>query len=100
MIKVKAAAVNRADILQRKGLYPPLKGVTEIIGLECSGEVVDWTTLESTGEQVMALLPGGGYADYVSVKRSHTQPLIKDFCTSAAFPEVLCTAYQLTHWIA
>ncbi len=50
LIKVKAAAVNRADILQRKGLYPPLKGVTEIIGLECSGEVVDWTTLESTGE--------------------------------------------------
>ena len=72
LIKVKAAAVNRADLLQRKGLYPPQKGVTETIGLECSGEVVDWVTLKSTGEQVMALLPGGGYADYVSVKRGHT----------------------------
>lgn len=49
-----------------------MKGVTEIIGLECSGEVVDWETLKPTGETVMALLPGGGYAEYVSVDRSQT----------------------------
>ena len=67
MIKVKATAVNRADILQRQGKYPPLKGATTIIGLECSGEIVDAETLEPTGEQVMALLPGGGYAQYVKV---------------------------------
>lgn len=70
LIKIRAAAINRADILQRQGKYPPLPGVTQIIGLECSGEVVDWKTLQPTGETVMALLPGGGYADYVSVDRS------------------------------
>lgn len=41
----------------------------------------------------MALLPGGGYADYVKVNKNHTQPILKDFITSAAFPEVFCTAY-------
>ena len=70
LIKVKAAAVNRADCLQREGKYPPLPGVTEIIGLECSGEIVDWQTLKPTGDMVMALLPGGGYAEYVSVCKS------------------------------
>lgn len=102
LIKIKAAAINRADILQRQGKYPPLPGVTQIIGLECSGQVVDWKTLQPTGESVMALLPGGGYADYVSVDRSQTQPLLNDgdYISSAAFPEVWCTAYQLIHWIA
>jgi len=52
-----------------------MKGVTEIIGLECAGEIVNPETLEPTGERVMALLPGGGYAQYAKVLRSHTQPL-------------------------
>ena len=62
LIKVHATAINRADILQRQGKYPPIPGESTLIGLECSGEVVDSQTLESTGEKVMALLPGGGYA--------------------------------------
>jgi NADPH:quinone reductase-like Zn-dependent oxidoreductase len=62
LIRVRASAVNRADILQRQGKYPPPKGATTIIGLECAGEVVDSKTLKPTGEKVMALLPGGGYA--------------------------------------
>ena len=53
-----------------------MPGVTDIIGLECSGEIVDPSTLESTGEKVMALLPGGGYSDYVKVLKSHTVPLM------------------------
>lgn len=102
LIKVKAAGVNRADCLQRQGKYPPLPGVTEIIGLECAGEIVDPETLRGTGEHVMALLPGGGYAQYVSVCKSQCQPLLLkgDFVGSAAFPEVWCTAYQLIHWVA
>src|SRR5574340_587912 len=64
-IRVSAAAVNRADLLQRQGLYPPPPGVSSILGLECAGEVVevgsavpDWRI----GERAMALLAGGGYA--------------------------------------
>lgn len=49
LIKVHATAVNRADTLQRQGKYPPLPGVTDILGLECSGEIVDWNTLKPTG---------------------------------------------------
>ena len=62
LVKVRATAVNRADILQRQGRYPPPKGATTIIGLECAGEIVDPHTLLPTGEKVMCLLPGGGYA--------------------------------------
>src|SRR5947208_10257029 len=65
-IAVRATAVNRADLLQREGHYPPPPGASEILGLECAGEVMEvgaeargW----SAGERVMALLPGGGYAE-------------------------------------
>ena len=96
MIKVEATAVNRADTLQRMGKYPPLPGVTEVIGLECSGQIVDPVSLEPTGEKVMALLPGGGYAQYAKVLRSHTVPFgcpTWDYKTAAAVPEVWCTAF-------
>ena len=62
LIKVQVTAVNRADIQQRQGKYPPPPGVTDVLGLECAGEIVSADTLEPTGEKVMALLPGGGYA--------------------------------------
>lgn len=70
LVKVEAAGVNRADINQREGNYPPPLGVTEILGLESAGEVVevgssvtDW----SPGDKVCAILPGGGYAEFVSI---------------------------------
>jgi len=63
LIKVMATAVNRADILQRKGRYPAPKGATDVLGLECAGFIVEnMETYEPSSKRVMALLPGGGYA--------------------------------------
>ena len=62
LIKVEATSANRADLLQTRGQYPPPKGVTNIIGLECSGYVVDPKTNVITDRRVMALLSGGGYS--------------------------------------
>ena len=65
-IEIHATAVNRADLLQRRGHYPPPPGASEIIGLECSGvvsEVASGVTQWKSGDRVMALLPGGGYAE-------------------------------------
>src|SRR6266478_3216319 len=69
-IRVRATAVNRADLLQRQGMYPPPLGASPIIGLECAGEVVEvgsnvrgWRP----GERAMALLAGGGYAEEAAV---------------------------------
>ena len=71
LIKVEATAVNRADLLQSHGKYPPPKGVTDVIGLECAGYLVDPKTNEITDQAVMALLSGGGYADFVKVHKDH-----------------------------
>ena len=97
-IKVAATALNRADLVQRAGHYPPPPGVTEILGLECSGVVkevaegVDWP---KPGERVCALLAGGGYAEEVVVPASHVLPLPEglSLTESAALPEVLTTAW-------
>ena len=69
-IRVRATAVNRADLLQREGHYPPPPGASPILGMECAGEVIEvgadvrgW----NVGDRVMALLPGGGYAEEVVV---------------------------------
>ena len=69
-LRVAAAGVNRADLLQRQGLYPPPPGASPLLGLECAGEVTEvaagvpgW----KTGERAMALLAGGGYAEQVVV---------------------------------
>jgi tumor protein p53-inducible protein 3 len=72
LVKMEATAVNRADILQRQGRYPPPKGATDIIGLECSGYIVNEESELENGsyknnDRVMALLPGGGYGDIVAV---------------------------------
>jgi NADPH:quinone reductase-like Zn-dependent oxidoreductase len=95
LIKVHATAVNRADIMQRQGKYPPPPGVTPILGLECAGEIVDQKTLEPTGERIMALLPGGGYAQYAKVLKSHTITIPQgiSMTDAAAIPEVWLTAY-------
>ena len=77
-IRVAAAGVNRADLLQRQGLYPPPPGVSEILGLECAGEVAElgadvrgW----NAGDRAMALLAGGGYAEEVVVSAGCALPV-------------------------
>jgi NADPH:quinone reductase len=78
LVKVAAAGVNRPDVMQRKGLYPPPKGATDIPGLEIAGEVVALgagATRFKLGDQVMALVVGGGYAEYCPAYESHCLPV-------------------------
>jgi putative PIG3 family NAD(P)H quinone oxidoreductase len=97
-IRVAGAGVNRADLLQRQGHYPPPPGASEILGLECSGEIselaadVDGFRL---GDRVMALLPGGGYAEEVTVHAGSLIPVPDqvDLVEAAALPEVLLTVF-------
>src|SRR5207248_9795749 len=80
-IRVRASAVNRADLLQRQGLYPPPPGASEILGLECSGriEVVGSAVTQwQVGDAVCALLAGGGYAERVAVPAGQCMPLPHD----------------------
>jgi len=74
LVKVAAAGVNRPDVMQRQGRYPPPKGATEIPGLEIAGEVVQvgpGVTRWNKGDKVMALVVGGGYAEYCLAFASH-----------------------------
>lgn len=89
IVNVRAAGVNRADLMQAKGVYPPPPGATDILGLEMAGEV------EGTGERVCALLPGGGYAEKAAVHRGMLLPLPAEwtFAQGAAVPEAWLTAY-------
>ncbi len=98
IIKVKATAVNRADLAQRVGLYPAPHGVSEILGLECSGiiqEIGRNVVNRKVGDEVVALLAGGGYAEYVSCPEVQTLPLPKNINLSdgAAIPEVFATCW-------
>lgn len=88
LLRVTAAGVNRADLLQRQGFYPPPPGASEILGLEVSG------TLD--GEAVCALLTGGGYAEQVAVPRGQVMPLPPgvDPVEAAGIPEVACTVHS------
>lgn len=101
LIKVEYAALNRADLMQREGDYPPPEGCPEWMGLEVSGEIVDMTegakakSSYKIGDKVCALLGGGGYAEYVSVKHTMCMP-VPENCTmaeAAAIPEAFATAY-------
>jgi tumor protein p53-inducible protein 3 len=98
-IRVTAAAVNRADLLQRQGLYPPPPGASEVLGLECAGEVVERGAEVrdlDVGMRVMALLSGGGYAEEVTVDHGSVMP-VPDALTdeeAAAVPEVFFTAFS------
>lgn len=99
LIRVAATAVNRADIMQRQGHYPPPPGAPEWAGLECSGviEVVgDGVTGWSPGDEVCALLAGGGYAERVVVPAGQLLPVPSgvDLVTAAALPEVFCTVWS------
>jgi tumor protein p53-inducible protein 3 len=99
LVRIRATALNRADLLQRRGKHPPPKGVPDILGLEMAGEVVaagpaagSW----KAGDRVCALLPGGGYAEQVSLPAGLAMriPPILSFEEAAAVPEVFLTAYQ------
>lgn len=99
LIDVAASAVNRADVLQRQGHYPPPPGAPEWPGLECSGtisavgdDVVGW----QPGDRVCALLAGGGYAERVVVPAGQVLPVPKgiDLITAAALPEAVCTVWS------
>jgi putative PIG3 family NAD(P)H quinone oxidoreductase len=97
-IRVKASAVNRADLSQRKGGYPPPPGASPILGLECSGvveEIAGNVTGFKIGDAVCALLAGGGHAQEVVVPAGQVLPIPKglSFIEAAALPEVFATAY-------
>lgn len=98
LVRVRATALNRADLLQRMGFYPPPKGASEVIGLEMAGEVVEvgaGVTGYVSGDRVCALLPGGGYAQYAVIPADMAMPLPENltFEQGAAIPEVFLTAY-------
>jgi tumor protein p53-inducible protein 3 len=98
LVEVRATAVNRADLLQARGLYPPPRGASEILGLEMAGVVVEVPNSASgwrVGDRVCALLPGGGYAERVSVPAELLLPLPDDrgFEWGAAIPEAWYTAF-------
>jgi putative PIG3 family NAD(P)H quinone oxidoreductase len=99
VIEVRAAGVNRADLLQAAGLYPPPPGASLILGLEVSGVITavgpSVTDLQ-VGQQVCALLAGGGYAQYVAVPAGQVMPIPAglSIVDAAALPEVACTVWS------
>src|SRR6516162_3576547 len=101
LVKVAAAGVNRPDVMQRKGLYPPPPGVTDIPGLEIAGTVAArgpaverWRL----GDEVTALVSGGGYAQYCVAHESHALPIPKGLTAieAAAIPETFFTVWHNT----
>ncbi len=106
LVKIEYAALNRADLMQREGDYPPPPGCPDWMGLEVSGEIVEigeeakeksnW----KIGDKVCALLGGGGYAEYVNVKYDMLMPVPKNcsMAEAAAIPEAFATAYLNIFW--
>jgi tumor protein p53-inducible protein 3 len=95
LVRVRAAGVNRADLLQRLGRYPPPPGESDVLGLEIAGEVVEPAAPFERGDRVMALLGGGGYAELARVPAAHAMPIPEgmDFAQAAAIPEAFLTAW-------
>ncbi|MDG2413691.1 MAG: NAD(P)H-quinone oxidoreductase [Hyphomicrobiales bacterium] len=98
LIKIKATAVNRADVVQKNGFYPPPLGASEILGLECSGiiEAIGKNVKKrKVGEEVCALLAGGGYAQYASCPEEQAIPTPEgiSLTNSASLPEVFATCW-------
>ncbi|MGW5648888.1 NAD(P)H-quinone oxidoreductase [Saccharopolyspora sp. NPDC003752] len=99
VVRVAAGAVNRADVLQRQGLYPPPPGASEILGLECSGTIAvlgEGVDGWRVGDEVCALLSGGGYAEQVVVPAAQLLPVPEGvgLVAAAALPEVACTVWS------
>ena len=101
LIKIEAAALNRADLMQREGDYPPPAGCPEWMGLEIAGTIVEMAdgakekSNWKIGDKVCALLGGGGYAEYANVKYDMLMPVPKNcsMVEAAAIPEAFATAY-------
>jgi len=105
VLEVAASAVNRADLLQRQGRYPPPPGASDVLGLECSGtvrEVGDGVERWRVGDEACALLSGGGYAEQVLVPAGQLMavPAGVDLVTAAALPEVACTVWSNVFMVA
>src|ERR671922_1297991 len=99
VVDVVASAVNRADLLQRQGFYPPPAGASGILGLECSGRIAalgEGVEGWQVGDEVCALLAGGGYAEKVAVPAAQLLPIPAgvDLETAAGLPEVACTVWS------
>lgn len=107
LVKVHYTAINRADTLQRTGKYPPPPGVTDILGLEFAGEVIQHGSgcilgdRFPVGARVMGLLSGGGNAEYTTINEQHliSIPDGLSYKTAAAIPETWLTAYQLLFFV-
>ena len=108
LVKVIYSALNRADLQQRRGLYPPPPGASEILGLEAVGRVVKCSqggaksTSFKVGDRVMCLLSGGGQAEFVA---ANAQNMIRipdwmDWKQAACVPEAWLTAFQLLYWVS
>jgi putative PIG3 family NAD(P)H quinone oxidoreductase len=105
IVDVAATAVNRADLLQRQGHYPPPPGASTILGLECSGTISSVgaaISLDHIGEKVVALLSGGGYAQKVAVPIGQVMPVPTglSLVEAAAVPEVACTVWSNLDMVA
>ncbi|WP_313444587.1 NAD(P)H-quinone oxidoreductase [Brevundimonas sp.] len=98
LIRVRAAGVNRPDLLQRTGAYPPPPGASNVLGLEIAGEIEavgEGVTRWTVGDRVCALLGGGGYADLAVVDARHVLPIPQglDFVQAAVLPETVFTVF-------
>lgn len=99
LVEVAATALNRADLLQRRGLYPPPPGASPLLGLECAGTVVahgEGVSEPALGSRVMALLPGGGYAELAAIPAGMAMPIPEglSMTQAAAIPEAFLTAQE------
>src|SRR3954471_18037552 len=99
VLDVAAAGLNRADLLQRQGFYPPPPGASDILGMECSGTVAalgEGVTGWAVGDEGCALLAGGGYAEKVAVPAGQVMrvPAGVPLVQAAALPEVACTVWS------
>jgi tumor protein p53-inducible protein 3 len=104
LVKVEATALNRADIMQREGKYPPPPGASSVLGLEMAGWVAATGARVSRwkeGDAVFGLLPGGGYAQYAAIHQDMAMAIPGHFNMeeAAAIPEVFLTAFQALKWL-
>jgi putative PIG3 family NAD(P)H quinone oxidoreductase len=105
LLDVAAAGLNRADLLQRQGFYPPPPGASDVLGMECSGAVVavgDGVDGWAIGDQACALLSAGAYATKVAVPAGQLMPVPEgvDLVAAAALPEVACTVWSNVFMLA
>lgn len=107
LVKVVYSGLNRADIQQRRGLYPPPPGASEILGLEAVGRVVKCAdggeaAKWKPGDRVMCLLSGGGQAEYVAAHQANIirMPDWMSWRQAACVPEAWLTAFQLLYWVS